>query len=399
MNSNAHIKYAVCTNETDKKLFEHQLLSQAKRDDSYSKISAFLLHKNMHPTLLIAMMILSSFFGLDQDFLGIPLRYYFFLMLGIVVFITFYPNWIDHKIKQHYQSEIDQFTYFLTTGVIKNIIAHNPKEHLIEFEIEYLNQKSQISSRVFKVVYQTDIYDPNDFNDRENHLNALIDQPVQLYLSAESETLIQLYLINSIESAVHFKLDHKKTWWYFHKAALLSPVFLHPNDLQKIYLHYSKQTQHWTFRFQGECLEDITLHHPILNIREFELALSYQLADFDHVQYQSIKASHSEEPQLIWENKIPLKYDQKKALRKKLALQLSIVATVFSLCVVTFILSTKPFQILDDLLFHVLLSIMSILIITLPFIYLFYALCRRRHYLSIDSQVALFQIQPRKKGH
>lgn len=53
---------------------------------------------------------------------------------------------------------------------------------------------------------------------------------------------------------------------------------------------------------------------------------------------------------------------------------------------------------IDDILLNILVGLLSTAVIALAFIYWFYAICRRKHYLATDEQVALFQIQPRKKG-
>lgn len=395
------IQHAVCTNKYDKIIFEYQLLAQVKRDYQHSKINTFLLHKNIHLVLILVSVFLGAYVK-DQMLFEILINPYYYFFLALILLHPVYKSWIDRKIKQQFQNEIERSAYLSTTGTIKKIISYRPKDNLIEFEIEYLNPKSQIQTRIFKHFYQTDTYNPNDFKERKNSIDALINTPVTLYLSAESETLIQLYLTNSAESHVYFKkgrfFQNKNRWWYFHRGPLLSPVFLHPNDLRKIYLHYSTQDQNWHYTFQGQIFENITLHNHVINIRDFELALSHTLPSFDHVQYQAIKASHPESPQLIWKNKEALSYAEKKQLRKKLASKFSLYATVLSIFTATIILSTTPFKVLDDILLNILVGILSSAVIALAFIYWFYAICRRRHYLATDEQVALFQIQPRKKG-
>lgn len=396
-----NIQHAVCTNKDDKIIFEYQLLAQVKRDYQHSKINAIALHQNTYKALFFILIALVAY-GKDQLILGIPVKYYGYCILTLAVLQGLYSEWVDRKIKRKIQAEINQFAYFSTTGTIKKIISHRPKDNIIEFEIEYLNPKSQIQTRIFKHFYQTDTYNPNDFKDRENSIDTLINAPVTLYLSAESETLIQLYLTNSAESHVYFKkgrfFQNKNRWWYFHRGPLLSPVFLHPDDLRKLYLHYSTQDQNWHYTFQGEIFENITLHNHVINIRDFELALSHTLPSFDHVQYQAIKASHPESPELIWEHTNPLSYTEKKQLRKKLAIKFSLYATVLSIFTSTIILSITPFKVIDDILLNILVGLLSTAVIALAFIYWFYAICRRKHYLATDEQVALFQIQPRKKG-
>ncbi|WP_180116531.1 hypothetical protein [Acinetobacter sp. YH12140] len=395
------IQHAVCTTKEDKGYFEFLLLCQAKRDYKHSKINALFLHKNMHPILVLVTVFLGAY-GKDQIVSGVLIKPYYYFFLALILLHPLYASLIDRKIKRKLQAEIEGYAYFLTTGTIKKIISHRPKDNIIEFEIEYLNQKSQIQTRIFKHFYTSDIYNPDDFKDRESSINALINQTVTLYLSAESETLIKLYLTNSAESSVRFKkgrfFHNKNRWWYFHCEPLLSPVFLHPDDLRKIYLHYSTQDQNWYYTFQGEVFENVTLHNHIINIDDFELALSQTLPSFDHAQYQAIKASHPEQPQLIWEHTNPLSYAEKKQLRKKLASKLSLYATVLSIFTATIILSTTPFKVFDDILLNILVGILITAVIALAFIYWFYAICRRRHYLATDEQVALFQIQPRKKG-
>ena len=395
------IQHAVCTNKDDKIIFEYQLLAQVKRDYQHSKINTFLLHKNIHLVLILVSVFLGAYVK-DQMLFGILIKPYYYFFLALILLHPVYKSWIDRKIKQQFQNEIERSAYLSTTGTIKKIISYRPKDNIIEFEIEYLNPKSQIQTRIFKHFYQTDTYNPNDFKDRENSIDTLINTPVTLYLSAESETLIQLYLTNSAESHVYFKkgrfFQNKNRWWYFHHGPLLSPVFLHPDDLRKIYLNYSAQDQDWRYTFEGEVFENITLHNHVMNIRDFELALSQTLPSFDHFQYQAIKASHPDSPQLIWENKEALSYAEKKQLRKKLAIKFSLYATILSIFTVTIMLSTTSFKVIDDILLNILVGLLSTAVIALAFIYWFYAICRRKHYLATDEQVVLFQIQPRKKG-
>lgn len=395
------VQHKICFYTDETALFKHQLFQQAKRDYKYSKINTLLLHKNMGTILVLVFFFLIGY-GKDQILFGILIKPYYYLFLALFLLHLIYQAWVDRKIKQYIQPEIDRAAYFSTTGTIKKIISHRPKDNLIEFEIEYLNPKSQIIIRVFKQFYQSDIYNPDDFNNRESTIHTLINQSVLLYLSADSETLIQLYLKNSAESSVHFKKRRsilvKNCWWYFHRGPLLSPVFLHPDDLRKIYLRYSAQDQHWQYTFQGDVFENITLHHQIINIRDFELELSHTLQAFDHSQYQAVKASLSEHPQLIWENKMPLSHTEKKALRKKLAFKFSLYVTVLSVVAYT-ILSSTVFKVIDDIFLNILIGLLSTTIIAFIFIYRFYALCHRRHYLATEEQVPLFLIQPRKKEH
>lgn len=393
------IRHTVCTNKEDQELLKYQLLNQAKRDYKLSKINRFLLHKNMHPILILVLIFLVGY-GKDQILFGVLIQPYYYVFFALALLHPIYEAWMDRKIKRKIKREIDQSAYFSTTGTIKKIISHHPKDNLIEFEIKYLHPKFQTITRVFKHFYQADIYNPNDFKNRESYILSLINQPITLYLSAESETLIQLYLLNSTESAVYFKkgkfFQNRARWWFFHHGPLLSPICLHPDDLRKIYLYYSEQDQHWHYSFHGEAFENITLHSQIINLGDFDLALSQTLPSFNHVQYQTIKANHPEHPQLIWENKNPLSHAEKRALHNKLAVKLSLYAAVLSVLAITVLYSTL-FKVIDDIILNILLGLLSTAVIAISFIYLFYALCQHRHYLAADQQVALFQIQPRRK--
>ena len=388
------VQHSICTNKEEKSLFEFQLLKQAKLDYKHSKINAFLVHKNTFPILFLLALIL-LLFDKNRLFLGLTIKHYIYILSVLMICQSAYQIWIDYKIKQKIKPENEKYTYFSSTGIIRKIISHMPKKNLIEFEIEYLNRESQIQTRIFKHFYQIDIFNPDDFNDRESAIYALINQSVILYLSSESETLLQLYLKDHELQNVKFKPSrfffNCQPFWLFTQGPLPLPIVIHPDDLHSIEIQYLAQSETWSYIFKGQIFEDIYLLSQIENIHDFELALSSNLADFDHQKHKKIKLSKCEYAQQIWQNPKPLNELKKTRKRKKLAIQF----TSFQLILIfTSLWLAYPFK---DF-FHISFAILFILITSILMIFIYMYLCRHFKYMITTDQVALFQIHPRTKG-
>lgn len=106
-------------------------------------------------------------------------------------------------------------------------------------------------------------------------------------------------------------------FWLFTQGQLPLPIVIHPDDLHSIEIQYLAQSETWSYIFKGQIFEDIYLLSQIENIHDFELALSSNLADFNHQKHKKIKLSKCEYTQQIWQNPKPLNELKKTRKRKK----------------------------------------------------------------------------------
>ncbi len=394
MTPDSLVQYGICTNKKEKSLFEFQLLRQAKIDYEHSKIKTFLVHNNtVHILTLLAFILMS--FDKNKLFLGLSIKHYFYIFYALMICQSVYSMWIVYKIKKEIKSENEKYAYFSSTGIIKKIISHMPKQNLIEFEIEYLNRKCQIKTRIFKHFYLIDFFNPDNLNDRKSAIDALINQSVILYLSSKFETLLQLYLKDHEVQNVEFKPSrfffNRQSFWLFTRGPLSLPKVIHPDDLHSIEIQYLAQSESWSYIFKGQIFEDTYLLSQIENIHDFELALSFNLAEFDHQKHKQVKLRKCKYAQQIWQNPKPLNELKKTRKRKKLAIQFISFQLILIFISLWLAYSFKDFS-------TILLAILFILITSLLAIFIYMYLCRHFKYVTATDQVALFQIHPRKKG-
>ncbi|RFS28019.1 hypothetical protein DYI81_13840 [Acinetobacter sp. SWAC5] len=87
------IRHTVCTNKEDQELLKYQLLNQAKRDYKLSKINRFLLHKNMHPILILVLVFLVGY-GKDQILFGVLIQPYYYVFFALALLHPIYEAWM-----------------------------------------------------------------------------------------------------------------------------------------------------------------------------------------------------------------------------------------------------------------------------------------------------------------
>ena len=101
--------------------------------------------------------------------------------------------------------------------------------------------------------------------------------------------MLQLYLKDHELQNVKFKPSRFSliaNLLAIHPRPAPLPIVIHPDDLHSIEIQYLAQSETWSYIFKEQIFEDIYLLSQIENIHDFELALSSNLADFDH---QNIK--------------------------------------------------------------------------------------------------------------